>query len=75
MTFDVWKKPVKDITLVVCRVSEEGFADIHYRHDRHLGLTSSANETVFCFYSLSVLSHVFGAVDKTSSLVFQRMVK
>ena len=25
--------------------------------------------------SLSVLSHVFGAVDKTSSLVFQRTVK
>ena len=43
---------------------------------RHLGLTSSANGTAFLFLlSLSVLSHVFGAVDKTSSLVFKRTVK
>ena len=34
---------------------------------QNLGLTSSANGTVFCFYCLCRCSHVFGAVDKTSS--------
>ena len=34
---------------------------------QNLGLTSSANGTVFCFYCLYRCSHVFGVVDKSSS--------
>jgi len=49
-------------------------------HERHCD-TGAESDVYECFsvlsehMSLSVLSHVFGALDKTSSLVIQRMVK
>jgi len=40
-----------------------------------LGPTSSVWDRFLFLLSLSVLFHVFGAIDKTSFLAFQRTVK